>query len=149
MARFSSRTPCWTGGREPDQQSRARMADEAIPADVRDFIVRHIDSVTQLEALLLLRGNPGETWTVSTTARRLYASEQEVAEVLALLYHAGLLSLNEGVYRYDGATPEQRELVDRLVIIYSRQLIPVTNLIHAKPRRIRQFADAFRLRKDQ
>ena len=125
------------------------MTDESIPDDVRDFIIRHIDSVTQLEALLLVRANPGETWTVSTTAQRLYAREQEVAEVLALLYHDGLLSLTEEVYRYDAATPEQRDLVDRLARLYSRQLIPVTNLIHAKPRRIRQFADAFRLRKDR
>ena len=31
---------------------------------------------------------------------------------------------------------------------YKRHLIPITNLIHAKPRRIRQFADAFKLKKD-
>ncbi len=125
------------------------MTREPIPADIQDFIVRHVDSVTQLEALLLLRGNPGETWDLSRTARRLYTTEQEVAEVLALLCADGLLSVNNGIYRYDCATPEERSLVDRLADIYSRQLIPVTNMIHAKPRRIRQFADAFRLRKDR
>jgi hypothetical protein len=123
--------------------------DELIPADIRDFIIRHIDSVTQLEALLLLRGNADEIWDLSTTAKRLYTTEQDVAEVLALLCHDGLLSVSEGVYQYDGATPEQRSLVDRLAALYSRQLISVTNVIHAKPRRIRQFADAFRLRKDR
>jgi hypothetical protein len=82
-------------------------------------------------------------------AKRLYVTEQEVAEVLVLLCHDGLLSVNERVYRYSGGTPEQQELVDRLSTLYSRQLIPVTNVIHAKPRRIRQFADAFRFRKDR
>jgi hypothetical protein len=125
------------------------MTDEPIPADIRDFVMRHIDSVTQLEALLLLRGNPGETWDLPTTAKRLYANEQEVAEVLALLCNDGLLSASDGIYRYDCATPQERDLVDRLADIYSRQLISVTNMIHAKPRRIRQFADAFRLRKDR
>jgi hypothetical protein len=57
--------------------------------------------------------------------------------------------VSEGVYRYDGATPKQRSLVDRLAALYSRHLISVTKLIHAKPRRIRQFADAFRLRKER
>jgi hypothetical protein len=125
------------------------MTDESIPADIRDFIMRHVDSVTQLEALLLLRANPAETWSLSTAAKRLYTSEHEVAEVLALLCQDGLVSASEGGYRYHGATPEQRDLVERLARIYSRQLIPVTNVIHAKPRRIRQFADAFRLRKDR
>ena len=125
------------------------MTDELIPADIQDFIVRHIDSVTQLEALLLLRGNPSETWNLSTMAKRLYTTEREAAEALALLCHDGLLKVSKGVYRYDGATPEQRDLVDRLSTIYSRRLISVTNVIHAKPRRIRQFADAFRLRKDR
>jgi hypothetical protein len=32
--------------------------------------------------------------------------------------------------------------------LYAANLIPVTNLIHAKPSRIREFADAFKLRKD-
>lgn len=39
-------------------------------------------------------------------------------------------------------------MVDELVGLYGRLLIPITNLVHAKPRRIRQFADAFRFRKD-
>lgn len=34
--------------------------DELIPVDLRDFILRHIDSVSQLEALLLLRAKPDE-----------------------------------------------------------------------------------------
>ena len=125
------------------------MTDELIPADIRDFIIRHIDSVTQLEALLLLRGSPGETWDLPRAARRLYTTEQEVAEVLALLCNDGLLRVSDGIFRYDCATPEQRDLVDRLADIYARHLIPVTNMIHAKPRRIRQFADAFRFRKDR
>jgi hypothetical protein len=125
------------------------MTHEPIPADVQDFIVRHIDSVTQLEALLLLRANPGDTWDLPTTAKRLYTSEQEVAAALGLLCDEGLLSVTDGVYRYDCATPLQRGLVDRLSDIYARQLIPVTNMIHAKPRRIRQFADAFKFRKDR
>jgi hypothetical protein len=41
------------------------MTDEVIPADIKNFIARHIDSVIQLEALLLLRACPDETWTLS------------------------------------------------------------------------------------
>jgi hypothetical protein len=125
------------------------MAVEPVPGDVRDFILRYIDSVAQLEALLLLRGNPDERWDVSKAAKRLYASEEETAGVLTQLCEDGLLSADEGVYRYDCATADLRSIVDRLADVYSRHLIPVTNIIHAKPRRIRQFADAFRFRKDR
>jgi hypothetical protein len=82
-------------------------------------------------------------------AKRLYANEAEIAEALALLCADGLLSCTEDIYRYECATPELRARVDRLAEVYARHLIPVTNMIHAKPRRIRQFADAFKFRKDR
>jgi hypothetical protein len=40
-------------------------------------------------------------------------------------------------------------MVDRLAETYSRALIPVTNIIHNNPLRLRKFADAFRFRKDK
>jgi hypothetical protein len=125
------------------------MVDEVVPDDVRAFIVRHIDSVAQLEALLLLRANSDEDWEVSRVAARLYTGEKEVAELLARLCADGLLTCTDTLYRYGGQTPEQRDMIDRLAAVYARHLIPVTNMIHAKPRRIREFADAFKFRKDR
>jgi hypothetical protein len=124
------------------------MVDDVIPGDVQEFIVRHIDSVAHLEALLLLRANPDETWDIEKAARRLYANEQEIAEVLAHLCEEGFLTCADNIYQY-AISDEQRTVVDRLAALYSRNLIPITNLIHAKPRRIRQFADAFKFRKDR
>jgi hypothetical protein len=124
------------------------MTDEVIPADLRDFILKHIDSVTQLEALLLLRANPGESWDVARTAQRLYAKEAEVAEALARLCSDGLLHCVQDVYRCADVAPDLLAMVDRLAAAYARYLIPVTNIIHAKPGRIRQFADAFKFRKE-
>jgi len=125
------------------------MADEAVPDDLRDFILRHIDSVAQLEALLLLRANPDENWTAAQTAGRLYVGEQEVTRMLVRLCADGLLQCREGVFRYAPEPATLAATVDRLADLYTRHLVPVTNLIHAKPRRIRQFADAFKLRKDR
>ena len=126
-----------------------RQTDDPIPADIQDFIVRHIDSVAQLEALLLLRRNPGADWTIERVAQRLYADEQEIADVLARLVADGLVRVTDAAYCYDCASAEQSTVVDRLAEVYARQLIPVTNMIHAKPRRIREFADAFKFRKDR
>jgi hypothetical protein len=125
------------------------MVEQSIPEDVRDFILRHIDSVAQLEALLLLRENPHEKWDVSNTAKRLYTSEQEIAELLARLCEGGMLNVDGEIYRYDCVSAEHRDIIDRLAGIYSRHLVSVTNMIHGKPRRIHQFANAFKFRKDR
>jgi len=125
------------------------MADDPIPGDLQDFIVRYIDSIAQLEALLLLRAHPSESWDAKRTAARLYAGAAEVSELLTRLCADGFLALHEGAYRYACRSPEQQAMVDRLAEAYSRRLIPVTNLIHAKPRRIREFSDAFKFRKDR
>lgn len=125
------------------------MTSESIPADLRDFILRFIDSVAHLEALLLLRANSGKSWSAQAVAARLYTSESQASEVLAQLCNEGLIGREGDLYRYAGQPEEMLTLIDRLAEFYSKQLIPITNLIHGKPRRIRQFADAFKLRKDR
>jgi hypothetical protein len=123
------------------------MTDESIPADLREFILRYIDSVAHLEALLLLRANAETAWDIATIAQRLYTTEQQAAEVLAQLCADGLLTCENERHRYADQTPENRALIERLAESYTKQLIPITNMIHGKPRRIRQFADAFKFRK--
>ena len=125
------------------------MMDDLVPDDLRDFILKHIDSVAQLEALLLLRANSAESWDTPGTAKRLYVGEDETAEILTRLCAHGLLTCQEGLYRYAPGGDDQRVMVDRLADVYARHLIPVTNIVHSKPRRIREFADAFRFRKDR
>lgn len=123
------------------------MADQYISDEVRDFILKYIDSVAQIEALLLVRANPQEIWDVSRLATRLYIGDAEASEILSRLCADGLLTLIDTSYRFEGVSPNNVTLVSELQAIYARQLIPVTNIIHAKPRRIRSFADAFRFRK--
>jgi len=125
------------------------LADDLIPEDLRDFILRHIDSIAQLEALLLLRRNPNETWTAGTAATRLYVNESEAKNVLEHLCSNGLLSMSDDRFRFDCQNDDERQMVERLAESYTRHLIPVTNLIHAKPRRLREFSDAFKIRKER
>ncbi|HKQ44214.1 MAG TPA: hypothetical protein VJS47_02365 [Rhizomicrobium sp.] len=124
------------------------MPSELIPADVRQFILDHIDSVSELEALLLLRKYADQDWSVQGVSGRIYLDEAAAVQILARLTACGLCVASEGVYRY-GSASHQAEIVDRLAELYARFLIPVTNLIHNKPARIQQFADAFRFRKDK
>jgi hypothetical protein len=124
------------------------MVDDGIPAELRDFIARSIDSVGQLEALLLLRDNPEKTWDIAQLAKRLYVNEAEAAAISAHLVEQGFAAEQDGAYRYD-REGKQTAIIDRLAEAYARQLIPITNLIHTKPRRIRAFADAFKIKRDK
>jgi hypothetical protein len=123
------------------------VAEESVAADLRTFIARYIDSVAELEALLLLRNNPARKWTLAEIAQRLYTSETETNVALLRLCSDGMAACHDDLYQY-GCSPALAQMVDRLAEAYRHQLIPITNLIHSKPRRIREFADAFKLKKD-
>lgn len=128
------------------------MTEDLIPNDVKQFILKSIDSIAQLEALLLLRANPQEKWNVPAVAKRLYITDQETAPLLINLCEQGLLVVGQdaGAYVYQPISADLTQMVDRLAEIYAKHLVPVTNLVHSKPRtRIQEFADAFRLRKDE
>ena len=125
------------------------MADELIPPDVREFILAHIDFIAQLEALILLAKQPEVRWTAFGVAGHLYIDESYAKPVLDRLCDNGLLRCSEGAFWFNGDPPGQREIVAKLSSLYARHLIPVTNLVHAKPSAARAFAAAFKLRKDR
>jgi hypothetical protein len=129
------------------------MADQHIPQDIAAFVLDRIDSVAQLEALLLLRGNKGKEWSVITLAARLYISEEQTAELLSCLSGQGFVATDPAgseIYRYEPSSAELDEILGRVAEFYAKHLVPITNLIHSKSKpRIQQFAEAFRFRKDK
>ena len=129
------------------------MADRIIPEDIAQFIVEKVESVAHLEALLLLRNYPETGWSVPALAARLYISEELTTELLLALCAQGFAATDArdmSVYRYHPQSVELKTMLDRLAEIYTKHLVPVTNLIHSKPKsRIQEFAEAFRLRKDK
>lgn len=129
------------------------MPDEVIPEDIKHFILQNIDSIAQWEGLLLLRENADEKWDAETVAQRLYIDAPVASALLVQLTQQGFLSSSihgaEHRYQYWPGTPELEEMVGRAAQLYARHLVPITHLIHSKPKnRIQEFADAFRLRKD-
>lgn len=125
------------------------MPSTALPDPVKRLIAEYIDSVPELEAVLLLREHAHRDWTPTEAGQRLYVSTTVAAHVLAKLEEQGFLTHNEAGYRY-APGPEIRPAVDQLAEAYARHLVEVTHMIHKKPpQSIRQFADAFRFRKDK
>jgi len=128
------------------------MGGEFIPEQVAQFIVEKIDSVAELEALLLLRSSPEQRWTVETLARRLYIDVKQTAALLIDLCTQGFVvddAAEPSSYRYRPRSEELRELLDRVAEVHAKHLLALTELIHSKPKtRVQQFADAFKFRKD-
>ncbi|WBY01798.1 hypothetical protein PE066_20485 [Ramlibacter tataouinensis] len=121
-----------------------------LPADLRRFILTSIPSVPYLEAMLLLRADPARDWSSSDVARRLYLPEQRADELLQQLASAGVAAPGQaGAWRYHPAADELRVMLDRLAVQYAADLVGVSDLIHSSvDKKARQFADAFRWRKD-
>jgi len=126
------------------------QTDRMIPDDIRDFILQRLDSVAEMEALLLLWRDPGKDWDTATLARELYITEADVCGVLRQLREQNLVEESNGFYRYWRSSAESGMIVDRLAQLYKTHLITITNLMHSKfSSRIQEFADAFVLRKDK
>lgn len=124
------------------------MLDSPVPPDVREFIMRNIDSIGEVEALLLLRGEPSALWTGTSVAARLYITETAATNALERLHALGVAVRDNGGSRYACASEELELAVHRLIDAYKSFLIPVTNLIHSKSAsRVREFADAFHFTK--
>ena len=129
------------------------MSGSLIPDDIAQFIAAKIDSVAHLEALLLLRNNPEKQWSVRDLAARLYIDEEQTARLLTDICKQSLIIVvpsEPPLYQYQPSSIQLRRMVDKVAEIYSKHLVPVTNLIHSRPRtRVQEFADAFKFRKNE
>ena len=127
------------------------MANDPIPESVEEFVSENIDSVAELEALMLLFRDPAALWSAASLAERLYATEEQADAAIAKLCHLGLAAASakrRAAFHFRPSSPELEELVVQISETYSKYLVPVTNLIHSKPQsKVQQFADAFKLRK--
>lgn len=128
------------------------MGSGEITDAVRQFVSRHIDSIEQLEVLLLLRRDPDREWTAGEVSRELRTSAVSAGRRLAGLSEGGLLSERpEGgpAYRYHPSTGELEDAAREVAEAYAVRRIAVTNLIYSRPLdQVRTFADAFKIRED-
>ena len=127
---------------------------DVIPQDVREFVRVYIDSLDQLNVLLLL-SSEGRTWSVDEVAAALritpVIAETSIQHLVARMLVAGTFS-PAGAYRFAPATEEVRATVSALARVRAEQGLALTNLMNAQAiERVRQavlwtFADGFRLR---
>ena len=119
-----------------------------IPDNIKRFILRSIDSVPHLEAILLLHREPETEWDAKMIAQALFIHEKKAAEILNDLYNSGF-TVNKykdiPTYYYQPNSQELEEIIVQLEGIYKHNLIKVTNLIHSKINKQAQiFGDSFK-----
>lgn len=123
-----------------------------IPDSVRAFVLSDIHSVAQLELLLWLYENEGQTRSLNEICRH-HSMQPEMA--LDLLEDLRSRKLVERVresgdaYTYQPQRPGVAEQVEELARFYAQYRYSVINLIFSRPsENVRSFAKSFRLRKE-
>lgn len=126
--------------------------DRPSPDEIDRFILDEIDSVPQLEALLLFWNNRPKDWSSEDMAHALYVSTDAATDILDYLAQRRLVAEvagGEGRYVLVSDEQDRTELLAALDRTYRRELVRVSTMIHAKASRaVRDFADAFRFKKD-
>jgi hypothetical protein len=121
--------------------------------EILRFVEEHIDSVPELEALLLLWQHRPQSWKIEELARRLYISVDETRTILLDLRRKQLIcatSDEADSYRYDSKSEGHERLIGRTEELYRRQIVRISTLIHSKASSaVRDFARAFRFTKEK
>jgi len=126
------------------------------PKHIQAFVAGYIESVIQLEVLLVLYGSSERAWTAEALARELRIDPAWVDGQLAQLCAKGLLHCSEDgprSYRYQPHTSELHQAMIDLSKAYADRRVSVISLIYSRPAEqptdpLKSFSDAFRLRKD-
>ena len=129
------------------------MSVKALPDDVVRFLNEHIESVEQLEVLLLLHRAGASEWTADMVAAALYTQPASAARRLAALHEHGLIEQTRpdpAAYRFVLDGSGSNEMIDALADTYRERRVAVVTAIASKPmENVRAFSDAFRLRRKE
>lgn len=128
------------------------MDKEALPPETVRLIRSHIESVGQLEILLLLHAARDTAFTPNEINESLRSNIDSVEQRLASLVNSELVVRLEGVpkrYQYGPSNPDQARAVDRLAQSYITHRVRVIELLYSPPDRMQSFSDAFRIKKER
>jgi hypothetical protein len=124
---------------------------EDFPPGLKQFIENQIESVPQLEALLLLRSDPQRNWSDADVAKALYIPQDVAAALLAEFVRRGFATIvpPEARYAYRNRDKEADALISTLASVYQERRVAIISLIYSKPlNKVQTFADAFRFGKE-
>ncbi|MCI0534640.1 MAG: hypothetical protein L0Z50_05375 [Verrucomicrobiales bacterium] len=120
---------------------------------IEQFIYSYINSLEQLEILLLLFESPDRSWTIEAVYDIIKSNPASISRRLETLTQQGLVVADpetKGGYRFQVSNPELTQTIQELSNAYTERRLRVIETVFSKPSSsIKSFADAFRIRKDQ
>lgn len=123
------------------------MAHTGVPAEVSRFLTAEIESVAQLEVLLLLRAAADKEWKVEEVARALVMQTSAVAAWLDKMAARRLLRHAGQTYRYAPPSAEVERTIDRLAESYATYRLAVIRVIFPPSGEgATRFSEAFRIK---
>lgn len=123
------------------------MSNE-IPERLRIFIRVNFNSVSLLDVLFLMKHASPRSWTAKEISNEMRTNDSYAASQLTELAHAKLIHLEGDSYTF-APQEDAVELVEELERLYSARRSTVINFIYSQPiDSIRNFADAFKIKKD-
>jgi hypothetical protein len=128
------------------------VSQNEIPAAVQKFILDHVNSVEQLETLLLLQRFPSSEFTVLDVSRSLYSAEDSIHRRMEDLRAIGLVTCVDAAakrYRYSPPSSEVAATVAGLAEAYQVRRVSVITMIFSKgTQNLRAFTDSFKFKKE-
>jgi hypothetical protein len=131
---------------------RGRRSVDDLPPDVRHFLGRCVETVEQLEIILLLQRHAERSWDAAEAGEALGLDHRDVAHHLEALGGRDLLDVRLGDhvrYRFSpgssGAAAAARRVADAYRVNRGAVLAFVTARRH---RSLKDFSDAFKLTED-
>jgi hypothetical protein len=132
---------------------RARVPDRPphLPPDVVELLSERLESIAQLEVLLLLQRTAPQAWDAQHLSEELRIEPAGAEDQLRTLVEQGLVVPLPGsaLYRFEPQTNDLAKAVEALAACYADRRVSVVAQLYSKPtRRIHSFADAFVIRRD-
>jgi len=125
------------------------MTPPDLPPDVLEFLDRNIDSIPELETLLIMSEDAGRRWTEPGLAARIYVPIHRARSILEALHRRRLIAASNDGYRFEPSDESHRALIARVAATYRANLVAVANFVHRKASAsVMEFARAFDLKKD-
>jgi hypothetical protein len=127
---------------------RAHMG--AVSDSLRSFLEQRLSSLHHIEVVMLLRGDPGRSWTAPEVAAALGSAPETAAMRLFLLASGGLIAFEPSAvprYRYAAADAETEARLRELSEVFATNRDAVAAVVESPRDPIRSFSDAFKLKK--
>jgi hypothetical protein len=131
----------------------APMKRDDLPKELRFFLETSINSIEQLQVLILLHAHPNRIWTTQEIATELRSVDSSIQKRLQDIYTRHILleipnKVNE--HQFLPSSPVMHTLIDLLATENQLRPYQVIDAIYASPdKSILDFANAFKMRGDK